>query len=157
MKRPPVMAMMRLRPSGPAPSSCAGASSMSALKRAWSFKDLQHPEELAVGARGLALLLLLPRAADERADCLEVGARMFRGEMGERGVIGEQALAPRLQPPVRGRSLRGAAFDRGEPRADRLRVPPPPPPPHVPHAAGPPPRAPACRCTAAGGASPRGS
>src|SRR4051812_1125413 len=116
------MAMMRLRPSGPAPNSCAGASSMSALKRAWSFKDLQQPEELAVGARRLALFLLLPSAADERADFLEVGARMFRGEMGERGVVGEQALAPRLQPPVRGRSLQGAAFDRGEPRADRLGI-----------------------------------
>src|SRR3954467_14573572 len=113
------MAMMRLRPSGPAPSSWAGASSMSALKRAWSFKHLQHPKELAVGARRLAFLLLLPRAADERADFLEVGAGMLRGEMGERGVVGEQALAPSLQPPVRGRGLRRAAFDRSEARADR--------------------------------------
>src|SRR3954469_12085360 len=95
-KRPPVMAMMRLRPSGPAPSSCAGASSMSALKRACSFKGLQHPEELAGGARRLAFLLRLPRGAEERADFLEVGAGMLRGEMREGGVVGEQALAPRL-------------------------------------------------------------
>src|SRR5678816_3620266 len=116
------MAMMRLRPSGPAPSSCAGASSMSALNSACSFNGLQHPEELPIGARRLAFLLLLPRAADERADFLEVGARMLRGEMGQSGVVGEQALPPRLQPPVRGRGLRRAAFDRGETRADRLGI-----------------------------------
>src|ERR1044071_3878133 len=121
-KRPPVMAMMRLRPSGPAPSSCAGASSMSALKRACSFKGLQHPEELAVSARRLAFLLLLPRAADERADFLEVGTRVLRGEMGEGGVVGEQALAPGFQAPVRRRGLRRTAFHRGELRADRLGI-----------------------------------
>ena len=40
----------------------------------------------------------------------------------ERLIVAEQALAPRLQAAVRGGGLRRAAFERGEPRANRLGI-----------------------------------
>src|SRR5262245_31675273 len=121
-KRPPVMAMIRRRPSGPAPSSCAGASSISAWKRPCNLQGFQHSEEFPVGARGLAFLLLLPRVADQRPDLLQVSAGLLGGGVGGRCVGGEQPLAQGLQRTVGGGGLRRAAFERRQARADRPRV-----------------------------------
>src|SRR6185503_6405441 len=122
VKRPPVMPMMRRRPSGVSPSSCAAASAISAWKSGRRFNRFEEPEELAVRARRPAFLLLLPRVADRGAQRLEVGGRECRGEVRERGIVGEQALAPGVQAPVARAALRRVTFDLGEAAADRLRI-----------------------------------
>src|SRR5512145_2784545 len=110
-KRPPVMLMMRRRPSGESPSSCGAASVISALSRGRSFKLFQDPEEFAEGARRLALFLLFPDVADQGAQRLQVGAGMLGGERRKRGVVLDQAAAPGLEAAVARGGLRRAALD----------------------------------------------
>ena len=135
------MAMMRRRPSG------AVAQLLRRRERDLSLEErlqlqavFSTPEKLAVGARRLAFLLLL--AARCGSACASPGGRR-RGcsaaKCGERGVVGEQALPPRFQPPVR--APRPAPSGRRSRRAARGSAPDRP-------------RASACRCTASGGASP---
>src|SRR5688500_9007354 len=119
LKRPPVMPMMRRRPSGVSPSSCGAARTISALNSGWRFKVFEEPEQLAVGVRRLAEARFLARVADQRAQRLQVGAGMLRGEGGERLVVADQALAPGLEAAVPRAGLRRAAFELGHARADR--------------------------------------
>src|SRR5688500_20039281 len=115
------MPMMRRRPSGVSPSSCAAASAIAALNRARRFNLFQHPEKLAVGARRLAFLLLFPRVADRGAQRLEVGGGKRRGELGERRIVREQALAPGFQAAMARAGLRRVA--RSEEHTSELQSP----------------------------------
>src|SRR5436190_23300990 len=92
-KEPPVMGMTRRRPSGVFPSSCAGASVISARRRGWSVKRFKQPKELAECARRLAVLLLAARVADQGAQLLQVRARVRADVFGERRVVGQQFFA----------------------------------------------------------------
>src|SRR5688500_8401460 len=122
LKRPPVMPMMRRRPSGVSPSSCGGARVISALNRGWRCKVFEEPEQLAVGVRRLGEAGFLARVADQRAQRLQVGAGMLGGEGGERLVVADQPLAPGLEAAVARGGLRRAAFELSHARADRRRI-----------------------------------
>src|SRR5688572_14724085 len=119
LKRPPVIGITRRRPSGVAPSSCAGARVISARKSARRFNGFEEAEQLAKGVRGLALLLLLSTVSYGSSYLLKIGSRVLRGELGQRRVVGEQPLAPGFQAPVARGGLRRMALDRGEALADR--------------------------------------
>src|SRR5919201_2382088 len=121
-KLPPVMAIIRRRPCGVSPSSCGAASVISALSSGSSLKSFQQPEELAIGARRPALLLLAPRVADQRAQRLEIRAGMACNVVSERAIVADEALAQRLQSPVARRRFGGLAGDGIELRADRLGI-----------------------------------
>src|SRR3954468_3209699 len=121
-KLPPVIGITRRRPCAVSPSSCAGASVISALRSGWSVKRLEKPEKLAKGARRLAFLLLAPRVADERAQLLEVGARVIGHVVGERRVVGQQFLAQRFQAAMACGFRGGVAGERVELLAQRPRV-----------------------------------
>src|SRR5206468_9635501 len=121
-KLPPVMAMTRRRPCGVSPSSCGGASVISAVSSGSSLKRFQQPEELAIGARRAAFLLLAPRVADERAQRLQIGAGMACDVVGERAVVADEALAQRLEAPMRRGAFGRLAGDRVEPGANRHRI-----------------------------------
>src|SRR3989442_14704020 len=105
---------MRRRPSGVSPSSWGGASVISARSSGWRFKRFQHPEELAVGARRAAFLLLAARVADEGAQPLQVGAGVPRDVGGGRPRIGPQLFPPSFHAPLAGGLLRRIAGERGE-------------------------------------------
>src|SRR3954464_10936053 len=113
-KLPPVIGITRRRPCAVPPRSRAGASVISALRSGWSVKRLEKPEKLAKGARRLAFLLLAPRVADERAQLLEVGARVIGHVVGERRVVGQQFLAQRFQAAMAGGLRGGVAGERVE-------------------------------------------
>src|SRR5947209_13915247 len=121
-KLPPVMAMTRRRPCGVSPSSCGGASVISARSSGSSLKRFQEAKEFAIGARRPAFLLLAPRVANQRAQRLQIGAGVARDVVGERTVVLQQPLAQRFQAPVARRFLRRLTGDRSEPRADRLGI-----------------------------------
>src|SRR3954466_9898205 len=95
---PPVIGMILRRPCGVAPSSCAGASVISARYRGCSSSILQEAEKLAMSARRLAVLHFLACVANEGAQRLQVGAGMRCGELGEGLVVRDEALAQRFQP-----------------------------------------------------------
>src|SRR5215831_9581392 len=65
---------------------------------------------------------LLPRLPYERAQPLQIGARMRAGKLRERRVVVEEPLAPALGVVVRGRRFPGLAVPDLEARADRRRV-----------------------------------
>src|SRR5258705_7522037 len=121
-KLPPVMGMMRRRPSGVAPSSWAGARVTSTRSRGASFKRFQETEQLAVGARRAAFLLLAARVADQRAQLLQVGAGVLGDITGERRIVGQEVFPHGFQTPVPRRLLRRMAGERVELRADGGRI-----------------------------------
>src|ERR1700704_2177677 len=111
------MGMMRRRPSGVSPSSWAGASVISALSRGCSCSIAEEAEDFALRAGRLAFLQLLAGVAQQRTQGLQIRRGKRRRVFGERGVVGEQALAPRLEAPVLGAGGRGAALHRRAPLA----------------------------------------
>src|SRR2546423_1348874 len=116
------MAITRRRPCGVSPSSCGGASGISARSSSSSLKRFQQAKEFAMGARRPAFLLLAPRVANQRAQRLQIGAGVARYVIGERAVVLEQPLAQRFQAPVARRFLRRVTGDGSELRADRLGI-----------------------------------
>src|SRR3954468_25070260 len=121
-KLPPVMPMTRRRPCGVSPSSCAGASVISARSSGSSLKRFENAKEFARRARRPAFLLLAARIADERAQRLRIGTGVACHIFGERGVVSEKTLAYRFEPPVACGFLRRGPEDRLEPGADRLGI-----------------------------------
>src|SRR5690242_10105787 len=114
--------MMRRRPSGESPSSCGGASVISALNNGSSVNGFEEPEKFAERAGRTAFLLLAPRVANEGAQGLQVGARMLRAIGCKGAIVGEELLAQRFEAPMARGFLRGMAHERVEPLTDRRRV-----------------------------------
>src|SRR6185436_17942321 len=102
--------------------SWGAARVISALRSGWSVKGFQEPEELAERPRRPALLLLAAGVADQRAQLLQVGARMLGHVVGERAVVGEQLLAQRLEALVACDLHRGVPGNRIELAAQGRRV-----------------------------------
>ena len=95
---------------------------ISALRSGSSFNCFQQPEELAVGTRRAAFLLLAARVANQGAQRLEIGAGMARDVVGERAIVADQALAQRLEAAVARGGFGRLAGERVELRADRCRI-----------------------------------
>src|SRR5690349_9128177 len=124
-KRPPVMPMMRRRPSGVSPSSRAGSSVTSTLMSGCSssMKAIpQQPEELALRTRRPAFGELAPRALHQGPDLLDFRLREPIGKLDERGIVADQPLAPLLERALLGARRRRAAVHPGERGAHRRRV-----------------------------------
>src|SRR5574341_2195133 len=99
------MPMIRRLPRGVSPRS-RGASSVTRTLKRNSVRIIsvrafpEQAKKLALRARRPALGDFLAGTADERAQRLQVRAGVIARELGQRGVVGEQPLAPLLQPPV---------------------------------------------------------